>query len=120
MPLCPTGATGGLGKERRPGTVQAPRISDYNLTGILSYYKVTNALFLALAACRHFFLLAKVQCVELEWRQLKNGQFGHVGSCLAHGHCGARATEKERTARGENVQLEQEEGRTMFLMAVLT
>lgn len=43
MPLCPTGATGvGMGKERYLGTVQAPRISDYNLTDILSYYKVTS------------------------------------------------------------------------------
>lgn len=63
VPLCRTGE---LGKERCPGTVQAPRISDYNLTDILSYYKVTSALFLALAACRNFFLHVQVQCVELE------------------------------------------------------
>lgn len=104
-----------MGKERCPGTVQAPRISHYNLTDILSYCKVTNALFLALAAYRRLFLLAKVQCVELEWRQRKNGQLGDVESCLVHGHCSACATEKEKTVGGENVQLEQEEGRTTFL-----
>lgn len=112
--LCPTGATGELGKERCPGNVQAPRISDYNLTDILSYYKVTSALFLALAACRNFFLCAKVQCVELEWRQLKNGQFGDVGSCLAHGHCGACATEKERTAGGEMCSWSRKRGGLCF------
>lgn len=73
-----------MGKERCPGTVQAPRISDYNLSilyanHILIYYYVNKALFLALAACRHFFLLAEVQCGELEWRQLKNGRLGMCG-----------------------------------------
>lgn len=61
MPSCPTGARGGWdgeGKGRCPGPVKAPRLSGCNLTGNLSYYKMSNAFPLALAASMHLFVLA--------------------------------------------------------------
>lgn len=77
-----------MGKGKCPGTVQAPGLSGCNL----SYYKINNALPFALAASMHCLVLAEVEHEELEWSQLKNGQFGDVEElfitrplqCLCH------------------------------------
>lgn len=53
---------------------------------------MSDVLPFALAASMHFLVLVKVDCGELEWSQLKNGQFGDVGNffitwllqCLGH------------------------------------